>query len=72
MRIVNEADNTELARYDLSEDASTNTAMIFAEVYNHNGEWKMNAVGQGYDGGLRCALRQLRHRHRVTTTAPRR
>ncbi len=52
VRIVNEADNTELARYDLSEDASTNTAMIFAEVYNHNGEWKMNAVGQGYDGGL--------------------
>ena len=52
VRIVNEADNTEIARYDLSEDASTNTAMIFAEVYNHNGEWKMNAVGQGYDGGL--------------------
>jgi tellurium resistance protein TerD len=52
VRIVNEADNTEIARFDLSEDASTNTAMIFAEVYNHNGEWKMNAVGQGYDGGL--------------------
>ena len=52
VRIVNEDDNTELARFDLSEDASTNTAMIFAEVYNHNGEWKMNAVGQGYDGGL--------------------
>ncbi len=52
VRIVNDADNTELARFDLSEDASTNTAMIFAEIYNHNGEWKMNAVGQGYDGGL--------------------
>jgi len=52
VRIVNEADGSEIARYDLSEDASTNTAMIFAEVYNHNGEWKMNAVGQGYDGGL--------------------
>jgi tellurium resistance protein TerD len=52
VRIVNEADGTEIARFDLSEDASTNTAMIFAEVYNHNGEWKMNAVGQGYDGGL--------------------
>ncbi len=52
VRIINEADGTELARFDLSEDASTNTAMIFAEVYNHNGEWKMNAVGQGYDGGL--------------------
>ncbi len=52
VRIVNEADGTELARFDLSEDASTNTAMIFAEIYNLNGEWKMNAVGQGYDGGL--------------------
>ncbi len=52
VRIVNKADGTELARFDLSEDASTNTAMIFAEVYNHNGEWKLNAVGQGYDGGL--------------------
>ena len=42
----------ELARYDLSEDASTETAMIFGEVYRHGGEWKFRAVGQGYAGGL--------------------
>ena len=52
VRIVNEGNNSEIARYDLSEDASTNTAMIFAELYRHGGEWKFRAVGQGYDGGL--------------------
>jgi tellurium resistance protein TerD len=52
MRVVNKENNSEIARYDLSEDASTNTAMIFGEVYRHAGEWKFRAVGQGYDGGL--------------------
>jgi tellurium resistance protein TerD len=52
IRIVNEANNGEIARYDLSEDASTNTAMIFGELYRHGTEWKFRAVGQGYDGGL--------------------
>jgi tellurium resistance protein TerD len=52
IRIVNEADGAEVARYDLSEDASTETAMIFGEVYRHNGEWKFRAVGQGYTSGL--------------------
>jgi tellurium resistance protein TerD len=52
IRVVNEANNGELARYDLSEDASTNTAMIFGELYRHGAEWKFRAVGQGYDGGL--------------------
>lgn len=52
IRILNKADGVELARFDLSEDASTETAMIFAEVYNHNGEWKFKAIGQGYEGGL--------------------
>lgn len=52
IRIVNQADGVELGRFDLSEDASTNTAMIFGEVYRHNGEWKFKAIGQGYDGGL--------------------
>ena len=42
----------ELARYDLSEDASTETAMIFGEVYRNNAEWKFRAVGQGYSTGL--------------------
>jgi tellurium resistance protein TerD len=53
IRVVNQADNNELARYDLSEDASSETAMIFGEVYRRNGEWKFRAVGQGYASGLR-------------------
>jgi tellurium resistance protein TerD len=53
IRIVNQADNNELARYDLSEDASSETAMIFGEVYRRNEEWKFRAVGQGYASGLR-------------------
>jgi tellurium resistance protein TerD len=52
MRVVNQADNVELARYDLSEDASTETAMIFGELYRGGAEWKFRAVGQGYDSGL--------------------
>lgn len=52
IRIVNLNDDAELARYDLSEDASTETAMIFGEVYRRDGEWKFRAVGQGYASGL--------------------
>lgn len=52
IRIVNQAGGAEIARYDLSEDASTDTAMIFGEVYRHGTEWKFRAVGQGYAGGL--------------------
>ena len=52
IRIVNRKTGREVARFDLSEDASTNTAIIFGEVYRHNNEWKFRAVGQGYDGGL--------------------
>lgn len=52
IRIVNADTNQEIARYDLSEDASTNTAMIFGELYRYGGEWRFGAVGQGYDGGL--------------------
>lgn len=52
IRIVNQKTGKEVARFDLSEDASTNTAMIFGELYRHNGEWKFKAIGQGYDGGL--------------------
>ena len=52
IRIVNEADGAELARYDLSEDASTETAMIFGELYRHAGDWKFKAIGQGFAGGL--------------------
>ncbi len=52
VRIVNEKDNVELTRFDLSEDASVETALILGEVYRHNGEWKFRAVGQGFQGGL--------------------
>jgi tellurium resistance protein TerD len=52
IRVINQADGTELARYDLSEDASTETAMIFGELYRHGDEFKFKAIGQGFAGGL--------------------
>jgi tellurium resistance protein TerD len=52
IRVVNQAGGAEIARYDLSEDASTETAMIFGEVYRNGPEWKFRAVGQGYSTGL--------------------
>ncbi|MGW8973737.1 TerD family protein [Streptomyces platensis] len=52
IRVVNQADGVELARYDLSEDASAETAMVFGELYRHGEEWKFRAVGQGYASGL--------------------
>jgi tellurium resistance protein TerD len=52
IRVVNRADGSELARYDLSEDASTETAMVFGELYRYNSEWKFRAIGQGYASGL--------------------
>lgn len=53
IRIADEQTGVEIARYDLSEDASTETAMIFGELYRRGPEWKFRAVGQGYDTGLR-------------------
>ena len=52
IRIVNQAGDAEIARYDLSEDASTETAMVFGEVYRNGSDWKFRAVGQGYSSGL--------------------
>ncbi len=52
VRLVNDETNEEVARYDLSEDYSIETAMIFGEIYRHNGEWKFKAIGQGFEGGL--------------------
>ncbi len=52
IRVVNGSDNSEIARYDLSEDASTETAMLFGEVYRKDNEWKFKAIGQGFTGGL--------------------
>ena len=52
IRVVNGDGSGEIARYDLSEDASTETAMVFGELYRNAGEWKFRAVGQGYASGL--------------------
>ena len=52
IRVVNGSDNSEIARYDLSEDASTETAMLFGEVYRKDNECKFKAIGQGFTGGL--------------------
>ncbi|WP_148709677.1 TerD family protein, partial [Pseudomonas syringae group genomosp. 3] len=53
IRVVNKADGKEIARYDLSEDASTETAMIFGELYRNGDEFKFKAIGQGFAGGLK-------------------
>jgi len=52
IRIIDDHNGTEVARFDLSEDASTNTAMIFGEIYRKDGAWKFRAVGQGFNNGL--------------------
>lgn len=52
VRVLNAEGGTEIARYDLSEDASVETAMIFGEIYRHGADWKFRAVGQGFAGGL--------------------
>ena len=52
IRCLNADSNAELARYDLSEDGSTETAMIFGELYRNGADWKFRAIGQGYKGGL--------------------
>lgn len=52
IRIVDEGSNTELVRFDLGEDFSIETAVVVGELYRHNGEWKFNAVGSGFQGGL--------------------
>jgi tellurium resistance protein TerD len=52
IRCLNASGEAEIARYDLSEDSSTETAMIFGELYRHGAEWKFRAVGQGFKGGL--------------------
>lgn len=58
IRIVDEETNREIAKYDLGEDYSTETAMIMAEVYLHNGEWRMSAVGTGYNQGLEAIVKR--------------
>ena len=52
IHIVDSATDEELIRYDLGEDFSVETAVVVGELYRHNGEWKFNAIGSGYKGGL--------------------
>ncbi len=57
VRVLDEGSNTELLRYDLSEDYSIETALVFAELYRHGAEWKFAAVGQGFNDGLAGLVR---------------
>ncbi len=52
IRVINQSGAAEIARYDLTEDASTETAMVFGELYRNGADWKFRAVGQGYASGL--------------------
>ena len=52
VRLVDSAKGTEEVRFDLGEDYSTETAVVFAELYRNNGDWKFRAVGQGYSSGM--------------------
>jgi tellurium resistance protein TerD len=52
VRVVNEETNQEIMRYDLGEDFSIETAVVICELYRHNGDWKFNAIGSGFQGGL--------------------
>ena len=56
VRVVNCQDEQEIIRYDLTEDFSVETALIMAELYRKDGEWRMNAVGAGYEGGLQALV----------------
>lgn len=58
IRVVNQDSGIEIVRFDLAEDYSTETAMVFGEIYRHSGDWKFRAVGQGYTGGLAAMCQQ--------------
>lgn len=57
VRVVNETNGEEILRYDLGEDFSVETSVVVAELYRHNGEWKFNAIGSGFSGGLAALVR---------------
>ncbi|HEY3014696.1 MAG TPA: TerD family protein [Nocardioides sp.] len=59
IRVVNEGSGEEMARYDLTEDASMETAMVFGELYRNGADWKFRAVGQGYASGLEGIARDF-------------
>ncbi len=54
IRVVDEANNTELIRYDLGEDFSIETAIVVGKLYRQGGEWKFQAIGSGFSGGLKA------------------
>ncbi len=56
IRVVNPQNQQEIVRYDLTEDYSVETALIMAEIYRKDNEWRVNAVGAGYQGGLQALL----------------
>ena len=56
IRVVNPENKEEVVRYDLTEDYSVETALIMAEIYRKDNEWRVNAVGSGYQGGLQALL----------------
>lgn len=58
IRLVNKDNGADVVRFDLGEDYSTETAMVFGEIYRQGSEWKFNAIGQGYSGGLRAMALQ--------------
>ena len=57
VRVFNEETNEELLRYDLTEDYSIETALVVCELYRHGDEWKFNAIGSGFQGGLGALCR---------------
>jgi len=59
IRVVNEGNGEELIRYDLGEDYSTETAIIAAELYRNDAEWKFNAIGSGFAGGLKALCKNF-------------
>ncbi|MEI3029174.1 MAG: TerD family protein [Ruminococcus sp.] len=59
IRVVDETTGTELIRYDLGEDFSIETAVVVGEMYRNNGEWKFNAIGSGFSGGLAALCRNF-------------
>ncbi len=61
VRIVNCENEEEIIRYDLTEDFSVETALIMAELYRKDGEWRMNAVGAGYEGGLEALVERYQN-----------
>ncbi|MCM3114529.1 TerD family protein [Neobacillus sp. MER 74] len=57
VRLVDEETENEVLRFDLGEDFSVETAVVFCELYRHNGDWKFNAIGSGFAGGLAALCR---------------